>query len=503
MAQYRRRFFPPGMKVLRFLSTPIPYHTSSNVAIFGFSVSEMVEELGKDGPGSFLLREALSGLSVLSKGLSDWGMTTVIKRFAAGMTAGVLVLVLALTPCAAGTFGDVETEHPAFEAIEFVNQLGIMRGYGDQVFGPGDYFTREQLAAVVVRMLDLEDLIGEAQGQRAEMYEDSHLDPEYWSHPYLTVAYQEEIMVGGRVGDLRFFRPADNATFNEVWTILVRSLLRQRLENWPADYHAKVMEMGLSGQEEVEILGDSPATRAHIADLVHRALTQTEEGKSLAQELYPREIHLEWTFDETKEGWTGDFTDLPADYDEEMYDLIFEHAQLPAELGEGKALVLSGINRSDDLFMYVKRQLSGMHGIRPSTAYLLTFEVEFGTNAPAGAVGVGGPPGEAVWVKIGAAPEEPVPVEVMEAHTPFLVLNVDKGRQNEDGENAVRIGDVAKVDCEEFDVYEMKILSNEEPFRMESDEEGNLWIFVGTDSGFEGLTRLYYNWIRVVIEMAD
>ncbi len=216
-------------------------------------------------------------------------------------------------------------------------------------------------------------------------------------------------------------------------------------------------------------------------------------------------LSFSYTFDEDAEGWTGDFTDLPVDYDEDMYELEFGYEPLPEELAEhGNALMLSGQNRSDDLFMYVKKLLTADDGIEPETTYRIAFEVEFATDAPAGAVGAGGPPGEAVWVKVGAADVEPVPMEIIEADVPFYVLNVDKGRQNEDGDNALRIGDVAKVECGEFDVYELKTLDNlTSPLEIKSDADGNLWIFVGTDSGFEGRTRLYYNRIDVHLEKVD
>ena len=216
-------------------------------------------------------------------------------------------------------------------------------------------------------------------------------------------------------------------------------------------------------------------------------------------------LSFEYDFSETAEGWTGDFTDLPVDYEEDIYDLKFGHEDLPGEIpGGGKALMISAINRSDDIFMYVKKQLTAADGIAPSTTYRIFFEVEFATDAPAGAVGVGGPPGEAVWVKVGAAAVEPVPVE-MDVHAiPYYGLNVDKGWQNEDGENALRIGDVAKTDNDEFNVYELKTLDNaEQPLEISSDEEGNLWIFVGTDSGFEGRTTLYYNQIRVALQQVQ
>lgn len=204
-------------------------------------------------------------------------------------------------------------------------------------------------------------------------------------------------------------------------------------------------------------------------------------------------LKFEFTFEEGAEGWRGDFSDLPmADKDE--YDLQFEHADLPAGL-VGKGLKIGGSNHSDDLFMYVKKQLTGLKG---DTTYIIKFKVEFATDAPAGAVGIGGPPGEAVWVKVGASAQEPVPVEDSNG---FLNLNLDKGSQNGGGKDALQLGDVAKVDNEEFDVYELKTLDNfANPMEVKTDKDGNLWIFVGTDSGFEGKTVLYYNSIEVVLE---
>ena len=211
-------------------------------------------------------------------------------------------------------------------------------------------------------------------------------------------------------------------------------------------------------------------------------------------------LNFEYNFKESDHGWTGDFTDLPVDYEADIYELKFAHTERPAEVGEGKALMLRGHNRSDDLFMFVKKGLTAADGIAPDTAYEIRFMVEFASDAPAGAVGIGGAPGEAVWVKVGAAPFEPVPVEEDGADMgiPYILPNVDKGRQNDDGEHALRVGDAAKVDCEEFELYELKALdNNENPLTITSDGEGNLWLFVGTDSGFEGRTTLYYTSIKV------
>lgn len=213
----------------------------------------------------------------------------------------------------------------------------------------------------------------------------------------------------------------------------------------------------------------------------------------------PQELSVVFDFTDSDHGWSGGFTDLPANYDPGIYDLDIGHVDRPSELGPGKALMIAGTNRSDDLFMFLKKGLTAADGVQPNTTYRLTFEVTFGTDAPAGAVGIGGPPGEAVWVKVGGGSVEPMAVEKLDmGNEIYLLFNLDKGRQNEDGADGLRIGDVAKPTNEEFSVYELKTLNNENnPVEIVSDSAGNLWVYVGTDSGFEGRTALYYTQISV------
>jgi hypothetical protein len=201
-------------------------------------------------------------------------------------------------------------------------------------------------------------------------------------------------------------------------------------------------------------------------------------------------------FDLTRdaEGWGGGFADLPVDYEQDSYQLDFGYVDSP--LG-GKALMLSSMNRSDDIFMYIKKKMTAANGLSPNTTYLVTIEVKFASKAPAGAVGVGGAPGEAVYVKVGASKIEPVPVD----KDGFYELSVDKGQQSTGGRDAVVVGNVAKVVNEDFETYELKTLSNQDnPLEVTTDADGNMWIFAGTDSGFEGLTTLYYSEVKVTLE---
>lgn len=64
----------------------------------------------------------------------------------------------------ADTFTDVPQEHWANAYIARAAELGIISGYGDGTFGPGDAVTYEQAVTMVVRALGLEDEANEYGG---------------------------------------------------------------------------------------------------------------------------------------------------------------------------------------------------------------------------------------------------------------------------------------------------------------------------------------------------
>ena len=63
-------------------------------------------------------------------------------------------------------------------------------------------------------------------------------------------------------------------------------------------------------------------------------------------------------------------SDLPADYDPELYELDSSWGPLPPAL-VGHGIYIQGHNRSDDLFMFLKVQVDGLE---PNTAYVVEEE---------------------------------------------------------------------------------------------------------------------------------
>ena len=176
-----------------------------------------------------------------------------------------------------------------------------------------------------------------------------------------------------------------------------------------------------------------------------------------------------------------------------QHQFTFENQSLPAPLNTDRnAQFMSGFNPSDDLFMYMKRKITGL---QPNTTYKVTFVVDFASIYPTNAFGVGGPPGEGVTMKAGVTLIEPDTV-IIDKGGPFVVMNIDKGNQSIPGSDMDTIGHVGVSDT--TTVYTIKTNDNiGRPFTFTTDQTGEAWIIIGTDSGYESETALYYTSLTV------
>jgi hypothetical protein len=177
---------------------------------------------------------------------------------------------------------------------------------------------------------------------------------------------------------------------------------------------------------------------------------------------------------------------------------VFDNRDLPTPFPPGqKAQYVSGFNPSDDLFMYLKRKITGL---APNATYQVFITVEFASIYPTNAVGVGGAPGEGVTMKAGVTLIEPD--TIIQTGSPNVVMNIDKGNQSVPGEDMDTIGHVGVEDT--TTVYVFKTNDNLlHPFMFTTDASGEAWIIVGTDSGFESTTSLYYTTITANFEFIE
>ncbi len=203
-------------------------------------------------------------------------------------------------------------------------------------------------------------------------------------------------------------------------------------------------------------------------------------------------VEFDFSFETDADGWVVDFADLPEEYDQSIFELDGGHRALPDGL-DGAGIYVQGHNRSDDLFMYLKRRVNGL---TPAASYTVSATVELATNAALASIGIGGSPGSSVFVKAGASTAEP---EAAPDRIGHLRMNIDKGNQSRGGSQMAVLGKVGHPDIVGNEFRLKTLDSMDSPVVVKADDSGGAWLIVGTDSGFEGLTRLYYDRISFTL----
>jgi hypothetical protein len=206
---------------------------------------------------------------------------------------------------------------------------------------------------------------------------------------------------------------------------------------------------------------------------------------------------LTFGFNVGEGNWTAAYSDFHEE-DQPAIKLTTERRVLPQGTDrQSSGQFIASTNLSDDLFTFIKYPVSRL---KPNTPYAITFEVELASNAPRRCPSTLGSPGEDVFLKVGASVLEPL--AVMDPATQRARLNVDKGNQSLGGANAQMLGDISN-ELEQCFNTPYRIITRDNlgnPLRITTDDTGRVWLFVGTDSDYEGTTELYYDNLHVRLE---
>lgn len=213
-----------------------------------------------------------------------------------------------------------------------------------------------------------------------------------------------------------------------------------------------------------------------------------------------KELVLTYDFKRGSGSWLAGFSD----YNRQTSDLRMaaDLRPLPDEISRNReGFYIQSMNRSDDVFMFLKKHVTTEDGLEPNQAYRVWFDIRFASNAPTGCVGVGGSPGDSVYLKAGASVDEPVTSLVGDG---YVQISVDKGQQSNGGREAGVVGTIANgTPCDGSAAPYVSVRKDyAHPQPITTDQRGSLWLIAGTDSAYEGLTGLYIESITVRINSA-
>ncbi|NBI65727.1 S-layer homology domain-containing protein, partial [Pseudoflavonifractor sp. 60] len=192
-----------------------------------------------------------------------WKGADVMKKYLCSLLTGLLVGSMLICPVSAGSvFPDVDDDAPYAEAVQYLNEAGIMKGSSSGNFNPNNTVTRAEMATILCNML------GETENLTvSDTFSD--VPTTHWANKYVTKASELGFVSGYGSGK---FGPNDPVTYEQAVTMVVQAMGLGEIALEYGGYpngHIEVADeygfiWGLSSQ-----VGDN-MPRSQIAVLVYR-----------------------------------------------------------------------------------------------------------------------------------------------------------------------------------------------------------------------------------------
>ncbi|MGN1345194.1 MAG: S-layer homology domain-containing protein, partial [Eubacteriales bacterium] len=166
----------------------------------------------------------------------------------------------------AKNYDDVASDHKAKTEISILSDIGVIKGTSEGEFSPDDPVTREQMAALLFRLMLGRDDAGRVNTTEfTDLYE-----------PYYNGAISWANAAGYIIGTSRVtFEPRGGITKQDAMTMLVRALGQdsdKMNDNYPWSYINAAIKLGLDrGLENVDY--SETLTRAETAMILYNALS--------------------------------------------------------------------------------------------------------------------------------------------------------------------------------------------------------------------------------------
>ncbi len=185
-----------------------------------------------------------------------------LKKTVAVVLAVAMVLTMGIATSFAA-FPDVPSTANYAEAVNILTNLGIIKGADDGTFKPNNTITRAEVAAIMVRALNLEALPG------TTVFTD--VPENHWAAGEINAAYAAGVINGKGDGT---FDPSGEVTYEQVLKMIVCALGydldAMSKGGWPQGYTTVASNLKITSGAGGNV--GQPATRATVAKAVYNAL---------------------------------------------------------------------------------------------------------------------------------------------------------------------------------------------------------------------------------------
>jgi hypothetical protein len=202
-------------------------------------------------------------------------------------------------------------------------------------------------------------------------------------------------------------------------------------------------------------------------------------------------------FAEDAEGWEAQFSEYEPGLEDSL-KLSFTHDKFMAteSIGEVTAVVQSGFATNSDLFMYIKRQISGF---KPNTVYSVVFNLELYAQLNEDFSGDLEDNNNGSFLKASVYAEEPDTVIVDDSNNPgmkIVLTNFEKGDDKVTGPNMALIGKLEYTSVNETPLLLIGTTEGDDLLGT-TDSEGKMWMMIGVDTNQPIYQSIFYSFIGI------
>lgn len=221
-------------------------------------------------------------------------MSHSFRKSIAVLTLCALQVAPLSVSAASQTFSDVPPDHPAYEAVEFLKERGILTGYGDGTFKPHQKVNRaEALKIMVAPFISQEELAN------VSVVPSSYTDiaTEAWYKPYVEFARVAKVIDGPPqktrfngeqpVIKVEFLKMlflssgADTNAYSEIRLPLAKDA--SNIEEWYYPYLRYAVSTSTAfADSNGQLTPGTQLTRAQTAILLHRYILYREKKRTQA-----------------------------------------------------------------------------------------------------------------------------------------------------------------------------------------------------------------------------
>jgi hypothetical protein len=195
-------------------------------------------------------------------------------------------------------------------------------------------------------------------------------------------------------------------------------------------------------------------------------------------------------FSESQNAWSGAFADYKVS-DSLASELYFGYENLPSNLATNqKSLMLSGKNVGENLKMFIKKKITGLS---PNSEYTLVYDIIFASDAQVGVAS-----GDSVQLIAAAFTHEPI---VKEVDGYYRLTLANSGYNQND---LLQIGTIGNTSSQGYDFVTAGNTTSAYPYILgRTNSNGEIWLYVGTNSYYKDLTTIYFSYINVVFSRSN